>query len=41
MTKYQKDIQSTDLYKGNDTEYIESNIFAEYPQIKEILDDIF
>ena len=42
MTKYQKRYSElTDLYKGYDTEYIDSIIFAEYPQIKELLDDIF
>ena len=42
MTKYQKRYSElTELYKGYDTEYIDSIIFTEYPQIKELLDDIF
>ena len=42
MTKYQKRYSElTDFYKGYDTEYIDSIIFTEYPQIKELLDDIF
>ena len=42
MTKYQKRYSElTDLYKTYETEYIDSLIFTEYPEIKELLDDIF
>ena len=42
MTEYQKRYSElTDLYKTYETEYIDSLIFTEYPEIKELLDDIF
>ena len=42
MTEYQKRYSElTDLYNTYETEYIDSLIFTEYPEIKELLDDIF
>ena len=42
MAEYQKRYSEiTDLYKTYETEYIDSLIFTEYPEIKELLDDIF
>ena len=42
MAEYQKRYSElTDLYKDYETDYIDSLIFTEYPQIKELLDDIF
>ena len=42
MAEYQKKYSElTDLYKDYETAYIDSLIFTEYPQIKELLDDIF
>ncbi len=42
MAEYQKRYSElTDLYKDYETAYIDSLIFTEYPQIKELLDDIF
>jgi len=42
MSEYQKRYSElTDLYKTYETEYIDSLIFTEYPEIKELLDDIF
>ena len=42
MTEYQKRYSElTDLYKTYETEYIDSLIFTEYPEIKVLLDDIF
>ena len=42
MAEYQKRYSEvTDFYKDYETAYIDSLIFTEYPQIKELLDDIF
>jgi len=42
MAEYQKRYSElTDLNKNYETEYIDSLIFTEYPEIKELLDDIF
>ena len=42
MAEYQKRYSElTDLYKKYETEYIDSLIFTEYPEIKVLLDDIF
>jgi len=42
MSEYQKRYSElTDLYKTYEIEYIDSLIFIEYPEIKELLDDIF
>ena len=42
MAEYQKRYSElTELYKTYKTEYIDSLIFTEYPEIKELLDDIF
>ena len=42
MAEYQQRYSElTDLYKTYETEYIDSLIFTEYPEIKELLDDIF
>ena len=42
MAEYQKRYSElTDLNKNYETEYIDSLIFTEYPEIKEFLDDIF
>ena len=42
MAEYQKRYSElTELYKAYEIEYIDSLIFVEYPQIKELLDEIF
>ena len=42
MAEYQKRYSElTDLNKNYETKYIDSLIFTEYPEIKELLDDIF